>query len=210
MTEELREVEPGDYGLVVVDPGLIGPYPTVAEYDDDTFNAEEDGYCEECEAKIAKGEELSDTEFCDAGCMLDLAIVYPLDEDHGYYSVPFSSLSPAGRHAHRVVPHGHCVADPKGEVGWFYVVQLHPMRMGERVKCGFATNVPGRLRTYRTASPEAQVIGIWNCLRYREDAALTEAAIWGKRLGEREVYDVNDLDRFLTKMAEHFQKAKGM
>lgn len=49
--------------------------------------------------------------------------------------------------------------------GHFYVIQLVPEALPERVKLGFADNLERRLTEHQTAAPTARVLKSWQCKR---------------------------------------------
>ena len=49
--------------------------------------------------------------------------------------------------------------------GFFYLIQLIPEALPNRVKIGFADNVEKRLAEHRTAAPTAKLLKSWACKR---------------------------------------------
>ncbi len=90
-----------------------------------------------------------------------------------------------------------CGARANSDLGHFYAVQLLPELVPDRIKLGFSTNVPDRLRQYRMANPEARILNVWPCLKQHEWLILQQAEAWGTRVGAREVYNVTDLQSFI-------------
>jgi len=56
--------------------------------------------------------------------------------------------------------------------GFFYLIQLVPEAVPNRVKIGFADNVERRLGEHRTAAPTAKVLKSWPCKRSWDFAAM--------------------------------------
>ena len=57
--------------------------------------------------------------------------------------------------------------------GFFYIIQLVPEALPNRVKIGFADNVERRLTEHHTAAPTARVVKAWPCKRSWDYAAMT-------------------------------------
>lgn len=49
--------------------------------------------------------------------------------------------------------------------GFFYIIQLIPEALANRVKIGFADDVERRLAEHRTAAPTAKLVKAWPCKR---------------------------------------------
>jgi hypothetical protein len=56
--------------------------------------------------------------------------------------------------------------------GYFYVIQLVPEALPNRVKIGFADSVEKRLAEHRTAAPTAKLLKTWPCKRSWDYAAM--------------------------------------
>lgn len=81
--------------------------------------------------------------------------------------------------------------DDVDRLGEFYIVQIIPDIYPQRIKMGFSGNIIGRLATYLTVSPTADVLGVWPCMRSMEGNAIAYLTKEGcKQLGE-EVFDFN-------------------
>jgi hypothetical protein len=73
--------------------------------------------------------------------------------------------------------------------GWFYVIQLVPEALPDRVKIGFADNVDKRLAEHRTAAPTARLLKAWPCKRSWDYAATDSVTRDGCKLVLNEVYE---------------------
>ena len=56
--------------------------------------------------------------------------------------------------------------------GFFYLIQLVPEAMPNRIKIGYTDNLKQRLADHQTAAPTAQVIASWPCKRSWDYAAM--------------------------------------
>lgn len=73
--------------------------------------------------------------------------------------------------------------------GYFYVIQLVPEALPNRVKIGFADNVDKRLAEHRTAAPTAKLLKAWPCKRSWDYAAMDSITRTGCKLVLNEVYE---------------------
>ncbi len=73
--------------------------------------------------------------------------------------------------------------------GYFYVIQLVPEALPNRVKVGFADNVDNRLAEHRTAAPTAVLLKSWPCKRSWDYAAMDSITRSGCKLVLNEVYE---------------------
>lgn len=72
---------------------------------------------------------------------------------------------------------------------YFYVIQLVPEALPNRVKIGFADNVEKRLAEHRTAAPTAKLLKTWPCKRSWDYAAMDSITRSGCKLVLNEVYE---------------------
>lgn len=56
--------------------------------------------------------------------------------------------------------------------GFFYVIQLVPEALPNRIKIGYTDNLEQRLADHRTSAPTARIIGSWPCKRSWDYAAM--------------------------------------
>ena len=87
--------------------------------------------------------------------------------------------------------------------GYFYIIQLVPEAIPNRVKIGFADNVERRLADHRTAAPTAKLLKAWPCKRSWEFAATDSATRSGCKLVLNEVYE-GDLEEFIKRSDAFF------
>ncbi len=73
--------------------------------------------------------------------------------------------------------------------GFFYVIQLVPEALPNRVKIGFADSVERRLTEHHTAAPTAIVLKTWPCKRSWDYAAMDSITKEGCKLVLNEVYE---------------------
>ncbi len=86
--------------------------------------------------------------------------------------------------------------------GYFYIIQLVPEAIPNRVKIGYTDNLETRLSEHQTAAPTAKYLGHWRCKRAWDQAAMDCVTREGCRLVMNEVYE-GDVEGFL-KRAEVF------
>lgn len=86
--------------------------------------------------------------------------------------------------------------------GYFYVIQLVPEALPNRVKLGYADDVKQRLREHQTSAPTAQIIGQWRCKRYWEQTAIDSITRENCELVLNEVYEADTAE--LLNRAEEF------
>ena len=87
--------------------------------------------------------------------------------------------------------------------GFFYVIQLVPEALPNRVKIGFADNVEKRLNEHRTAAPTARVLKSWPCKRSWDYAAMASITREGCKLVLNEVFE-GDVEGFTERGDQFF------
>jgi hypothetical protein len=87
--------------------------------------------------------------------------------------------------------------------GYFYIVQLVPEAIPERVKLGYTDNLKQRLLEHQTSAPTAKIIGHWKCKRYWEQAAIDSITRENCKLVLNEVYE-GDIVQFIKRAKEFF------
>ncbi len=87
--------------------------------------------------------------------------------------------------------------------GYFYLIQLVPEALPNRVKIGFADNVEKRLEEHRTAAPTAKLLKAWPCKRSWDYAAMDSISRDGCKLVLNEVYE-GDLQGFIERAEQFF------
>lgn len=73
--------------------------------------------------------------------------------------------------------------------GWFYIIQLVPEALPNRVKIGFADVVEKRLGEHRTAAPTAKLLKSWPCKRSWDYAAMDSITRTCRKLVLNEVFE---------------------
>jgi len=87
--------------------------------------------------------------------------------------------------------------------GFFYLIQLIPEALPNRVKIGFADNVERRLNEHRTAAPTAKLLKAWPCKRSWDYAAMDSITREDCRLVLNEVFE-GDINEFLSRADSFF------
>jgi len=82
--------------------------------------------------------------------------------------------------------------------GFFYIIQLVPEALPNRVKIGFADNVERRLTEHHTAAPTAKVLKAWPCKRSWDYSAMDSITRDGCKLVLNEVYE-GDINGFIER-----------
>lgn len=82
--------------------------------------------------------------------------------------------------------------------GFFYVIQLVPEAIPNRVKVGFADNVEKRLTEHKTAAPTAKLLKTWPCKRSWDYAAMDSITREGCKLVLNEVFE-GDVQGFIDR-----------
>ena len=59
----------------------------------------------------------------------------------------------------------------QSDFGYFYIIQLHPEDLPDRLKIGYTDNLGVRLSDHRTSAPTLKLIRSWPCKRTWEEAA---------------------------------------
>lgn len=79
-------------------------------------------------------------------------------------------------------PEGPSAEEPFQRSGSFYVIQLVPEALPNRVKIGYTDNLDKRLAEHQTAAPTARLLASWPCKRSWDYAAMDsitrEACSW--------------------------------
>lgn len=87
--------------------------------------------------------------------------------------------------------------------GYFYIIQLVPEALPNRVKIGFADNIDQRLNEHRTAAPTAKLLKAWPCKRSWDYAVMDSITREGCKLVLNEVYE-GDISGFLERGEQFF------
>ena len=87
--------------------------------------------------------------------------------------------------------------------GSFYIIQLVPEALPNRVKIGYADNIDQRIHEHRTAAPTARLLKAWPCKRSWDYAAMDSITREGCKLVLNEVYE-GDIQGFLERAEKFF------
>ncbi len=87
--------------------------------------------------------------------------------------------------------------------GFFYIIQLIPEALPNRVKIGYTDNLDQRLRAHQCAAPTAKYLGHWKCKRSWDQAAMDSITRDNCHLVMNEVYEGN-IEGFLSRAEEFF------
>jgi hypothetical protein len=87
--------------------------------------------------------------------------------------------------------------------GSFYIIQLVPEALPNRVKIGYADNVDQRLNEHRTAAPTAKLLKAWPCKRSWDYAAMDSITREECKLVLNEVYE-GDIKGLLERAEQFF------
>lgn len=87
--------------------------------------------------------------------------------------------------------------------GFFYLIQLVPEALPNRIKIGYTDNLVNRLKEHQTAAPTAKLIRSWRCKRAWDRAAMDSITRSGCQLIMNEVYE-GDIDSFVSRGDEFF------
>ena len=87
--------------------------------------------------------------------------------------------------------------------GYFYIIQLVPEAIPNRVKLGYTDDLNQRLREHQTSAPTSKIIGHWKCKRYWEQAAIDSITRENCELVLNEVYE-GDVDQFIKRAKDFF------
>ena len=87
--------------------------------------------------------------------------------------------------------------------GYFYLIQLIPEALPNRIKIGFADNVERRLNEHRTAAPTARLLKAWPCKRSWDYAAMDSITREGCKHVLNEVFE-GGIEGFLLRAESFF------
>jgi hypothetical protein len=87
--------------------------------------------------------------------------------------------------------------------GYFYIVQLVPELMPERVKIGYTDNLESRLIEHQTSAPTAIYVKTWECKRSWDQSAMDCITRDGCHLVMNEVYE-GDIEGFIKRGESFF------
>lgn len=87
--------------------------------------------------------------------------------------------------------------------GYFYIIQLVPEALPNRVKIGYTDNMEQRLSEHRTAAPTAKLLKSWPCKRAWDQAVMDSITRSDCELVLNEVYE-GDVEKFLERANNFF------
>jgi hypothetical protein len=87
--------------------------------------------------------------------------------------------------------------------GYFYLIQVVPEVLPNRIKVGFADSVERRLNEHRTSAPTAKLLKAWPCKRSWDYAAMDSITREGCKLVLNEVFE-GDVGGFLSRAESFF------
>lgn len=90
--------------------------------------------------------------------------------------------------------------------GVFYIIQLVPEALPNRLKLGFSSNIEARIQAHRTTAPTLKLLGTWVCMKTWERAAIASITRDKCKNLTDEVYDFNGKYDLAIERAESFFK----
>ena len=87
--------------------------------------------------------------------------------------------------------------------GFFYIIQLIPEVLPDRIKIGYTDNIENRLKEHQTSAPTAKLIKSWRCKRAWDQAAMDSITRSDCKLVLNEVYEGN-IEKFIARGDEFF------
>jgi hypothetical protein len=91
----------------------------------------------------------------------------------------------------------------RGRFGEFYIMQVVPEAIPNRVKIGYSDDLEKRMTEHRTAAPTANLLGHWPCKRSWDHAAMDAITREGCHLVLNEVYE-GEIEGFLERAQGFF------
>jgi len=87
--------------------------------------------------------------------------------------------------------------------GYFYILQIIPEALPNRVKIGYTDSLEARLKEHQTVAPTAHYVGSWECKRAWDQAAMDSITREDCHLVMNEVYE-GDVDKFIQRAEAFF------
>lgn len=87
--------------------------------------------------------------------------------------------------------------------GYFYLIQLVPEALPDRVKIGYTDNLKQRMSEYKTVAPTSKLIKSWECKRSWDQAAMDSITRSNCKYVLNEVYEGN-IDGFIERGDQFF------
>ena len=92
--------------------------------------------------------------------------------------------------------------------GYFYIIQVVPELMPNRLKIGFTDNLDQRLREHQTSAPTARIVKYWECKRSWDQSVMDSITREGCALVMNEVYE-GDVESFVCRADAFFAMMPG-
>ncbi len=99
---------------------------------------------------------------------------------------------------------GENIESSPSRFGFFYIIQLVPEAIPNRVKIGYTDNLEHRLSEHRTAAPTAKLLKSWPCKRSWDYAAMDCTTKEGCELVLNEVYE-GEIQGFIDRADKFFE-----
>jgi len=96
----------------------------------------------------------------------------------------------------------------RSDFGYFYIIQLHPEDLPDRLKIGYTDNLGIRLSDHRTSAPTMKLVRSWPCKRTWEEAAKASITRGNCRCVGGEVFD-GDVEAFVGRAETFFSIMPG-
>lgn len=87
--------------------------------------------------------------------------------------------------------------------GYFYIIQVVPELMPNRLKIGFTDNLDQRLREHQTSAPTARLVKYWECKRSWDQSVMDSITRENCALVMNEVYE-GDVELFVGRADAFF------
>jgi len=85
--------------------------------------------------------------------------------------------------------------------GVFYIIKTNPNSIPNRYKFGFSSDLPNRIKSYKSVCPNSIVVESFKCNFYHELPLLKMISKYGKRIGQ-ELYEVEDMLKVIVDIKE--------
>lgn len=88
--------------------------------------------------------------------------------------------------------------------GYFYLIQLVPEAIPNRVKIGYTDNIEQRINEHKTSAPTLKLLKSWECKRSWDQAAMDSITRKDCKKVLNEVYE-GDIDAFIERGDKFFE-----
>ena len=89
------------------------------------------------------------------------------------------------------------VKSSENGMGWFYIIQLLPNELPERIKLGYTSSWSNRLQTHKTTCPNLKILFEHKIKEVWEKAIIDMLSCVADKQHSQEVFDVNNVDEFI-------------